>query len=673
MRGISQEDFRASLTDIRALITLVIASQAVAFLSLAPVWLFGCLLFYTIFLYVPQLSDSKFLRFALVLVTVALFAIDYGIAYSVEMAGVFLLLVASMKAIELKSARDVLVFVYAMFYLAAVSMIFEQSIGHVMLQLVAVMLCFALLMRLNDSSLGSVRSHIWRVVKLLSLALPIAISLFLFFPRMAPLWSLPIKTSHSQTGMSEAMTPGSIAELTQSAERAFRVTFNGETPPRSQLYWRAMILDQFNGRTWSRSNDALMAERARAGLITQRKYEQYKPQNIDGNFYDVILEPHQNRWAFALAGSAPISGNVHKIGGGVYEFTQDVVAPTPYRMTHEPSWTSSSVIPGARVLSGVERVAGLSYQDVMLPKGGNPRARAFVTQLLSSGPTESEFIRSILEYYATQEFGYTLKPPRLGGDSVDEFLFDTRLGFCEHYASSMTFLLREAGIPSRVVVGYQGGEFNENLGYWVIRQYDAHAWVEAYVEGTGWVRIDPTAYIAPDRVERNLEEAVRSEGTFLADNRMAALTRSVAFLNWVSRQADEMNYRWQRFVVGYGEQDQRALLERFLGHFDLRSLIWVLVTLVGIASAIILIYIWLGRYDRTLSKPERKYLRFLVLLRVFGVSRQLGETPNRFAERVKPDINPAAYKALAHRTLALHKSLYNVRQSNDRHSDDNAK
>lgn len=665
MSGTNSDFFANDLPQFRHLVALAICVQAVAFLTIAPLWLLPCLALFCLFLYVRPLAQSRILRLVLVFTCVALFFIDYRLAYSVEMASVFLLLVASMKATELSGRRDILVFVYSMFYLSAVSMLFEQSISHVLLQLFCVMLCFSLLMRLSDSSLGSVRSQLWRVTKMLSLAVPFAVCFFLFFPRFAPLWSLPIKTSHSQTGMSEEMTPGSIAELSQSAERAFRVSFSGVAPARQNLYWRAMLLDYFDGRTWRRASSSLLLERGRQGLLHDRKYEVFEPQELDQNYYDVILEPHQNRWAFALVGSQPASGNVHKMGGGIYEFRQDVVSPTPYRMLYEKTLLPVSEVPGAVVISGVERIASQVNQDLQLPPTGNPLARQLVDQMLSSGPTELEYVAAVLRYFYDEGFGYTLKPPTLGVDSVDDFLFGTRLGFCEHFASSAAFLFREAGLPARVVTGYQGGEFNEDMGYWLVRQYDAHAWVEVYITGTGWLRVDPTAYIAPDRIERNLEEAVRGEGTFLADNRFAAFARELPILNWLSRQSDELNYRWQRFVLGYGEQDQRKILESLIGGFDLRSLLWVLVGLLAFISMCVVLYIWLGRYNPKLSKVERTYLRFLLLLRVKGVQRKMGETPKAFSERASAELGPRFSRLLEKRTQALHKNLYNADNSND--------
>ena len=645
---------------IRALVACVIAIQALAFLSIAPPWVFVCLVLFGCVLFFPKLGESKLVRFGLIIGSVASFAITYGKSFSVEMAGIFLLMVASMKAIELRTRRDALVFVYAMFYLSAISMLFEQGIPHVLLELISVLVCFSILMRLNASSLGSVRGHIWRVSKLLTLAVPFAVCLFLFFPRFAPLWSLPIKTSTAQTGMSETVSPGSIADLSQSAERAFRVSFRGDVPPRNDLYWRALVLDQFDGLTWSRAAGPLTMERSRQGLLSNRRYDQYQPQDGDLDYYDVILEPHNNRWAFALADSNPISGNVYQLGTGAYEFRQDVVSPTPYRMAFGRASQALAEIPGARVVAGVARKVVSPLQDLQLPPGGNPRARQLVDTLLLAGPTESQLVSAILRFFREQNFAYTLRPPSLSGDTIDQFLFETRRGFCEHYASSMAFLLREAGIPARVVAGYQGGEYNANLDYLVVRQYDAHAWVEAKITGLGWVRIDPTAYIAPDRIERNLEEAMREEGSFLEDNPYASFSRSVAALNWLATKADEVNYQWQRLVLGYGEQDQRAMFKRVFGRFDMRTLLWVLVSSLFVVAIVVVLYIWLGRYRRSLSGVERRYLRYILILKLYKVERRLGETPLQFLHRVQPNLNALMYRGLEKRTRELLKKLYNV-------------
>lgn len=647
------------LGQIRTMLASAMGIQALAFLSIAPIWLFVCILVFAAYLFFPKLINFKPLRVFVIAIPLGLFVFEYGKAYSVEMASVFLVMVASMKATELRSRRDVLVFVYAMFYLSAVSMLFEQGIFHVLLQLIVLMICFSLLMHLSSSSLRSIGGQFWSVVKLLSLALPFAVILFLFFPRMAPLWSLPIKTSHAQTGMSDQLNPGSIAQLSQSADRVFRATFYGETPARSQLYWRAMVLDRFDGATWSRSEVALFQERGRKGLISKRVYEAFEPTVSEQPYYDVIMEPHNQRWAYVLEGSEVGSNNIYALGMGVFEFKQDVVSPSVYRLKTPETASLVPGVAGSKLLKSVERVASHPRNDLRLPLETNPRARALVDELLRDGPTEMELVRRILARFRDQDFVYTLKPPLMPENPVDTFLFDARRGFCEHYASATAFLLREAGIPARVIVGYQGGEYNRDLNYWLIRQYDAHAWVEAYIEGTGWIRIDPTAHVAPDRVEQNLEQAVRNEGTFLADNAIASIARSFDFLTWAQLQAEMLNYHWQTLVLGYGESTQRSLFNNLFGSFSVRYLLWSLLILITVFATLLAVYLWLGRYRRDLSKQEKSYLRFLLILRVSGYKREQGETPRSFYKRVSEKLLPLVKRRLAKRTDRLEENLYN--------------
>jgi len=647
------------LNGIRHGVVGVMLLQAVSFLSIAPIWLFSCIALFIALVALPGLVGKRLLNVIVLSASVIVFFLDYRLDYSVEMAAVFLLLVGCMKSLELRSQRDVLIFVYVMLYLSAVSMLFEQGIMHVVLQFCSLLFCLALLMRINDSVIGSVRSQIGRVLKIVSLAFPLAICLFMFFPRIAPLWSMPIKTSSAQTGLSETLRPGAIADLTQSAETAFRATFFGLQPERETLYWRALVLDRFDDDAWSRDREALLVERGRAGIASVQAQKIYQPQSLSTPYYDVILEPHNNRWALALAGSESASGNVFSIGMGVNEFNYSLNSPTPYRMKID-GVASSYEGTAIASLPDVSRKVSSSFQDVQLPANGNPRARDLVTRFLSDGTTEIELISKILDFYASEGFAYTLKPPLLEQDTVDGFLFDTKRGFCEHYASSMAFLLREAGIPSRIVLGYQGGEFNESAGHWTIRQYDAHSWVEAYVQGHGWLRIDPTAYVAPDRLSFGLAAAVQAEGTFLQDNYLASIGYRVGALRWLIEQGDAINYRWQRFVLGYGEADQKKLLQSMLGEFGWRHLVYLLIGILSVLSAATMLYLYLGQYSRSLTRVERRYLRCLLVLRVFRVERLRGETPINFYKRVSDALPTYIKKYLAVRTRELHKKLYNA-------------
>jgi transglutaminase-like putative cysteine protease len=654
--GVARLEFSSVM---KRLIALCIGFQAFAFFSIAPVWVLLFLGIFSLYIFWPKLAAVRFVRGGVIISCLVSFGLTYGKAYSVEMAAVFLLLVCCMKATEILRMRDVLVFVYTMFYLSAVSFLFEQGIGHVLLELSVLVFCLGLLMLANGVEFGSLRGQFSGIAKLLAVALPFAVVFFLFFPRMAPLWSLPIKTSHAKTGMSEEMSPGDIADLSQSAERVFRATFSESLSPKQhQLYWRAMVLDQFDGRTWRRGVDRLNSQRFARGISYGAKYEEPKLFETQRPFYDVMMDPHQERWAYALNGSERASNNIHEIGLGAFEFKLDVVSPTPYRLILDSFGSSVDGLATAMKLSGSDAASSPLAQDVALPRSVNPKTRALVDSILRAGPTESEFVRRLLEMFATEGFAYTLKPPLLGDNSIDEFLFSAKRGFCEHYASSLAFMLRSADIPARIVLGYQGGEYNAELDYWLIRQYDAHAWVEAYISGLGWVRLDPTALIAPDRIAMNLEAAVAGEGTFLSESPFTAFSRANALLSWVMRKSDEVNYRWQKWVVGYGESSQISLISNLFGEFSWRLMLWFMLGLLGVLSCATVLYFWLGRYRSKLSKPERRFLRFVAFLRAFGVRRELGETPRALVARTRPTLRPSLHRPLAQRAESLEKDLY---------------
>jgi len=548
-----------------------------------------------------------------------------------------------------------------MLYLTAVSMLFQHSILHVLIQTVSVAFCFAILMLLNNSHMVGFRSHLTNVFKLLAFAIPFAVALFMFFPRIAPLWSLPFTTSNASTGMNDVMEPGSIAELSQSSERAFRATFSDDLVeiPRSQLYWRGVVLDQFDGRTWRRASDALNVERLHAGVLNKNIVEPYEPKSLDKGFYDVIAEPHNNRWAFALDRSVPASTNIHSVGSGVVEFTTNIASPTPYRLEFDSGVPTTELAFGVQTVEGVARVSSHAAQDLQLPVTGNAKTRALVGGWLAQGPTELELVFAVQQYFQNEGFVYTLRPPVLGVDSIDEFLFQARRGFCEHYASAMAFMFREAGMRARVILGYMGGEYKSSQNYWLVRQYDAHAWVEVYVTGVGWLRVDPTAVIAPDRISSGLEQAVDYEGSFLADGGFSSLAYDIAALKWLVGQADAINYQWQRYVLRYDGRSQRALFDRIFGGYSLARLLWWLVGTLSVIAGLFAMMIWLGRYQTKLSAQERSYLRYLLILQIFKVRRELGETPLKFYVRVNERLPKYVAQSLKKRTDDLYKNLYN--------------
>jgi hypothetical protein len=289
-----------------------------------------------------------------------------------------------------------------------------------------------------------------------------------------------------------------------------------------------------------------------------------------------------------------------------------------------------------------------------LPPGSNPRARALAESWLTDRPSGATVIDRAMDYLRSQPFLYTLTPPALGAQPIDEFLLETREGFCEHYASALTFLLRAAGVPARVVMGYQGGEFNAVGGYYIIRQSDAHAWTEAWLEDEGWVRVDAIAAVAPERVALGFDTVGSGGATAAAAALRASWVRPIALL-W-----DAVNTRWEAWIIGYGPQLQRDLLEA-LGLEDLRRLERQAVLLglaVAATIAVLLgvgVYLsWRQRQRTTLDAAALHFAAFVrQLTRLDVPPRAPAEGPRAYADRAAGAFPEAAARIRAVADLYL--------------------
>lgn len=485
----------------------------------------------------------------------ALFWVFYRGQYTVDTAASFLVLTVALKWLELRRRRDLFILFFILCYLVVVTLLFHQSILWAVVLLASLFLLFTgLQVALGASVSGlsgqALRRSGWLFLKML----PVVAVLFLLFPRVGPLWSVPLVSDQATTGLSDEMTPGGITSLVQNDERAFRATFGGEPPPRRQRYWRALILDRFDGRTWSRHDFD-----EREGLT--RVSESAPSDSLEPGEYEVLLEPHGRRWGFGLKDSVPASSNVGMDFRGLPRFERSVDTQTRYRMKRdsetEPKQLSRS---GRRFYT-------------QLPEDGNEETREWVARERREAGNKEALVRRFMNHFREKPFHYTLQPPELEDNPVDELLFETRSGFCEHYASALAFMLRTAEIPARIMTGYLGGEPGLNNDYLIVRQYDAHAWVEAWFPDRGWVRLDPTAMIAPERIESGLEAAMSGEGSFLQDDLFSPQRyRDIGWVNWVSLRLDAVNYYWQRWVVGYEGQTQLSLFEKMPGSIGFREL-----------------------------------------------------------------------------------------------------
>lgn len=598
-----------------------------------PLWLLGlwlgCSLWRAWLSRRRKASPGWLVKGALLSATVAGLYVSVGTVIGLEFAAALLVAASVLKLLEVNTTRDARVVVMLGFFCLGVGYLFDASLAWALYSLLPLSALLATLVAL-ESPPGPALMPLRRAGGMLAQALPLLVVLFVFFPRMGPLWSLPMPGDRARTGLSDTVTPGDIAELAQSAELAFRAAFDGPLPPRQALYWRALTLDRFDGTRWTQSDPGAVRQPAA-----------WQPQGTAYR-YRVIEEASGQPWLFMLD-TGRLEGAGARQG---YDFRWQRPRVIDQAYSYEASgWPQAVREPG---LSEAAR-----RQALALPAGGNPRSRELAASLAASTADPAQRVRAVLRLFNQQDYHYTLRPSPLGSDSIDGFLFDTRRGFCLHYAGALTFLLRSMGVPARIVIGYQGGEFNPRGNYLSVRQYDAHAWVEYWAPGTGWASADPTAAVAPQRVEAGLAEALAADEPFLAASPFSALRyRNFAWLNDLRLGWENLNYGWERWVLGYQENQQRQWLSQwFAGAVD-----WLL-PVGGGATLLIMALAILRPWQQRLDPQLRQYRAFEKALRRHGLVRAPAEGPQAFATRAS-QVLPAQAPYIQAFTQAFSRQRY---------------
>lgn len=517
----------------------------------------------------------------------------------------------SLKLLEVNSTRDAQLLVFIGFIITASQLLFSQTPQAAVFSLISILVllvCWRSLYLTHEQAPGV---RLQRGGAILLHALPVMLVLFVVAPRLGPLWAIPNQQA-AKTGFSDTLSPGDLGNLARNPAAAFRVEFNEQAPPANQLYWRGLVLDSFDGRTWS-ARDSWGA----------RPLDSDNSRKLDITSYSIIVDPHGQPWLFSLMQPLRVENTTDSIRISADSLLRNRI-PLAQRMRYQVTSALTREWSEAPQLTPLQRD---SY--TRLPPASNPQARALVQSWRNQQWSDQQIIDQALALF-NREFTYTLQPPVLGQHSVDEFLFQSKQGFCEHFASSFSFLLRAAGIPARVVVGYQGGSWNPVENYLLVRQSDAHAWTEVWLEGKGWQMIDPTAAVAPNRIEQGINEALSESDREL----VSGVWEGSSLLLQLQNRWDAANYVWQRWVLNYDTKAQEGLLSRLLGGTESWRVTLVLIGL-GLLGAAIFAWMMMRRRPSQVLRREMLAIKKLEQkLAQLGYRRTPGETLGDFIQRI---------------------------------------
>lgn len=527
----------------------------------------------------------------------------FGRDASVELLALMLML----KLMEAKTKRDFVIIIFGGYFLTVTTFLFTQSIAYGAAMLVSTLVLTTALVGLSHPN-GTLP---WRFQarvsgSLMLQAAPIMLALFLLFPRIpGPLWGIPQDANQGMSGLSDNMSPGNISDLTLSGQIAFRVEFEGTPPPNNKLYWRGPVLWHFDGRTWTMASSRL--ELPNESLQTRG----------EATNYTITMEPSNRKSMLLLDMPTKLPANA--------TVTRDYQALSKQPVRTRIRYEASSHLDYTLGADIAERALELNLQ---IPDIENPRTKALAAQWVDQGKSPEQIVEAALLMFRDDGFVYTLRPPRLGNEPIDDFLFNTKEGFCEHFSSSFVYLMRAAGVPARVVTGYQGGELNPVGNYYIVRQSDAHAWAEVWMKGRGWVRVDPTGAVSATRIEQGIELAMPF------DNPLPIYARNnFPLIKEIYRNLDAIDKSWNDWVLDYGQKRQMELLSSIAGSkLSMADIVIVMVVAVALVGMVVTYFI-LRDNPANQDPLQRIYQKFLRKMQRAGLSRASYEGPVDFGQR----------------------------------------
>lgn len=539
-----------------------------------------------------------------------------------------LILAGALKLMLLNSPRDLFHLFCTSLFVIGIGFTFHQSFVMTLFYgLLTIGLLVALARYFTPSQ--SLPWHTKRILTMGLQALPIAILLFLIVPKLPPLWKMPVAKS-TETGLTDTVSPGDIASLTQSSDLVFRATFEGPVPNPHERYWRAITLEHFDGKQWTVSP------------LRKQARQQYRLLNyeftpkLSGSWwqYEVIAQPTNKHWLYGIDIAVPADHASDKMiwRGADYQILSESPLSTrrAYRLRSYPNADMSQTLESLDQRVNLQQPASTIL---------NPLTQQWAAEIAMRHPSVEARIQAVLNYFVAQGFTYTLTPPAMPDQPVDDFLFTHQQGFCSHYASAMAYALRLMDIPARMVAGYHGGETLQP-GVLSVYQYDAHAWIEAWMGDRGWVRFDPTAVIAPQRIQFGIQQAVEEEA-FLANNQLARL-KQLPFLADLQMLYSLMDYQWSRWVLGFDAQRQQNLLALLLGKVTGEKVTYLVLAILGLISLLLALY-FIPHWRKQRVPPVQQWYNKAVA----AVSKRTGQEranrgPEAFSNAVKASLPASA-------------------------------
>jgi transglutaminase-like putative cysteine protease len=551
---------------------------------------------------------GKALRLVLTIGGTAVVLLTTGFSLDRYSSVALLWIMASIKLMESRTYRDEMVTIFLIYFLAVSSLFFSSSFAVGLYMAFSIGVTTAVLIHIHQPR-SKFSGNLGLSATLMLKALPLTLILFVVFPRIhGSLWGMRSPAT-AQSGFSDRLTPGSITHLVRNNDIAFRVEFDGRIPEPDRLYWRGLVFWFFDGQSWQHSRNSLYFDTPLKGRNPVA--------------YTITLEPHNQRWLFAL--------------------------DLPYKFGSQASFLSDHTLTSRwivrqriqyRVKSYITYNTGPLWEweseALQTPWGKNPQATALARKWRADSNSMAGVVNTALRHFQSNNFSYTLNPPPLGDESIDYFLFKTRKGYCEQYASAFAFLMRAAGVPARIVAGYLGGELNPYGKYLIVRQSDAHVWVEVRLPGKGWVRIDPTLSVAPERIEQGAAAALPPEER----STLKAFTGSGPLAKyWLNLELgwDAINNQWNKWVLGYSNNMQKTLFTKIgikAGTWaGLAKAIILGIGLMGVLS-ILYFFRFIGRPPGKTDNVQHSYIKFCDKLDRIGLARTPSQGPLDFTEMV---------------------------------------